>query len=63
MTFKPFKYTTPILTAPNSAYRAADRPGGSMTNIMGVSRYTNAAVQAIQARVDIANAEPWIKIG
>ena len=63
MTFKHFKYTTHILTAQNSAYRAADRPGGSMTNIMGVSRYTNAAVQAIQARVDIANAEPWIKIG
>ena len=63
MTFKHFKYTTHILTAQNSAYRAADRPGGSMTNIMGVSRYTNAAVQAIQARVDIANAEQWIKIG
>ena len=63
MTFKHFKYTTHILTAQNSAYRAADRPGGSMTNIMGVARYTNSAVQAIQSRVYIANAEPWIEIG
>lgn len=62
MTFKHYKYTTHILTAQNSAYRAADRPGGSMTNLMGVSRYTNAAVQAIQSRVDIANLEPWVKI-
>lgn len=62
-TFKHYKYTTHILTAQNSAYRAADRPGGSMTNIMGVSRYTNAAIQGIQARVDIANLEPWVKLG
>jgi hypothetical protein len=62
-TFKHYKYTTHILTAQNSAYRAADRPGGSMTNLMGVSRYTNAAVQGIQARMDIANLEPWVKIG
>lgn len=62
MTFKHYKYTTHILTAQNSAYRAADRPGGSMTNLMGVSRYVNAAVQGIQARVDIANLEPWVKI-
>jgi hypothetical protein len=33
------------------------------TNLMGVSRYTNAAVQGIQARMDIANLEPWVKIG
>ena len=62
-TFKHYKYTTHILTAQNSAYRAANRPGGSMTNLMGVSRYTNAAVQGIQARMDIANLEPWVKIG
>lgn len=30
---------------------------------MGVSRYTNAAVQGIQARMDIANLEPWVKLG
>jgi hypothetical protein len=34
-----------------------------MTNIMAVSRYTNAAVQGIQARMDIANLEPWVKLG
>lgn len=62
MTFKHYKYTTHILTAQNSAYRAADRPGGSMTNIMGVSRYTNAAVQGIQANMGFANLEPWVKI-
>lgn len=62
-TFKHYKYTTHILTAQNSAYRAANRPGGSMTNLMGVSRYVNAAVQGIQARMDIANLEPWVKLG
>lgn len=62
-TFKHYKYTTHILTAQNSAYRAANRPGGSMTNLMGVSRYVNAAVQGIQARMDIANLEPWVQIG
>ena len=30
MTFKHYKYTTHILTAQNSAYRAANRPGGSI---------------------------------
>ena len=29
---------------------------------MAVSRYTNAAVQGIQARMDIANLEPWVKL-
>ena len=63
MTFKHYKYTTHILTAQNSAYRAPNRPAGSYTNLLGVSRYTNAAVQGIQARMDIANLEPWVKIG
>ena len=62
MTFAHYKYTTHVLTAQNSAYRDPNRPGGSMTNLMGVSRYTNAAVQAIQARMNIANLEPWVKI-
>ena len=62
MTFKHYKYTTHILTAQNSAYRAADRPGGSMTNLMGVSRYTNTSVQAIQTEVDFMNLEPWVKL-
>ena len=62
MTFKHYKYTTHILTAQNSAYRAADRPGGSMTNLMGVSRYTNASVQAIQTELDFMNLEPWVKL-
>ena len=30
---------------------------------MGVSRYVNAAVQGIQARMDIANLEPWVQLG
>ena len=61
-TFKHYKYTTHILTAQNSAYRAPDLPGGSMTNLMGVSRYTNAAIQGIQAQLAIANAEQYIKL-
>lgn len=61
-TFKHYKYTTHILTAQNSAYRAPDLPGGSMTNLMGVSRYTNAAVQGIQAQLKFANAETYIEI-
>lgn len=61
-TFKHYKYTTHILTAQNSAYRSPDLPGGSMTNLMGVSRYTNACIQGIQGKLDLANAEPWIQI-
>lgn len=61
-TFKHYKYTTHILTAQNSAYRAPDLPGGSMTNLMGVSRYTNAAIQGIQAQLKFANAETYIEI-
>lgn len=61
-TFKHYKYTTHILTAQNSAYRAPDLPGGSMTNLMGVSRYTNAVVQGIQAQLKFANAEEYIEI-
>ena len=61
-TFKHYKYTTHILTAQNSAYRAPDLPGGSMTNLMGVSRYTNASIQAIQAQMSLANAEQYIHI-
>jgi hypothetical protein len=59
-TFKHYKYTTHILTANNSAYRAADRPGGSYTYLMGTSRYTNAAIQGIQGQVGIANAEMYL---
>ena len=61
-TFKHYKYTTHILTAQNSAYRAPDLPGGSMTNLMGVSRYTNAAVQGIQGQMKLANAEQYIQL-
>lgn len=63
MTFKHYKYTTHILTGQNSNYRAADMPGGSMTYLMGTSRYKNAAIQGIQSQVRIANAEQWIKLG
>lgn len=57
MTFKHFKYNTHILTAKDSAYKAPDLPGGSYTNLMGVSRYTDAAVQGIQGLVTFSNAE------
>jgi hypothetical protein len=62
-TFCHFKYTSHILTAQNSAYRPSteDYPGGSQTYLMGVSRYTNACVQGIQAEVSIANAEKYIR--
>ena len=59
-TFKHYKYTTHILTNQNSAYRSADLPGGSYTYLMGTSRYTNAAVQGIQAQMSITNAEQYI---
>lgn len=61
-TFKHYKYTTHILTAQNSAYRDPNKPGGSMTNLMGVSRYTNASIQGIQAQLGIVNAEPYINM-
>ena len=60
MTFKHYKYTTHILTQANSAYRAPDLPGGSMTNLMGVSRYTNAAIQAMQGKLKLAECEKYI---
>ena len=63
MTFKHYKYTSHILTAQNSAYRPSDLPGGSYTYLLGTSRYTNAAVQGIQAQVKIANAQQYIKLG
>ena len=59
-TFKHYKYTTHILTSQNSAYRASDLPGGSYTYLLGTSRYTNAAVQGIQAKIGIQNAEEYI---
>lgn len=59
-TFKHYKYTTHILTSQNSAYRSADLPGGSYTYLVGTSRYTNAAIQGIQANMKIANAEQYI---
>lgn len=55
MTFKHFKYSTHILTTQNSGYRAPDLPGGSMTNIMGVSRYESASIQGIQGYVTFTN--------
>ena len=61
-TFKHYKYTTHILTSQNSAYRDANLPGGSMTYILGTSRYTNAAIQGIQAQLKIANAEEYVTL-
>lgn len=61
-TFKHYKYTTHILTSQNSAYRSPNLPGGSYTYLMGTSRYTNAAVQGIQAQVKLSNLEKWVKL-
>lgn len=61
-TFKHYKYTTHILTSNNSAYRDASLPGGSQTYLVGTSRYTNAAIQGIQAQMKLANAEQYIQM-
>lgn len=61
-TFKHYKHTTHILTSNNSAYRDAEKPGGSMTYLVGTSRYTNAAIQGIQAQMKFANAEQYIEL-
>ena len=61
-TFKHYKYTTHILTSSNSAYRDSERPGGSQTYLVGTSRYTNAAIQGIQAQMKLANAEQYITL-
>lgn len=57
MTFKHYKFNTHILTAKDSAYKSPDRPGGSYTNLLGVSRYTDASVQGIQGLITFSNAE------
>jgi len=64
-TFKHYKYTTNILTSNDSAYHAnvnQGYPAGSMTYVVGTSRYTNASVQGIQAQVPIINAEQYITL-
>lgn len=58
-TFKHYKYTTHILTAQNSGYRDPDRPGGSMTYLMGTSRNTTATIQGIQGSMSFENT-PFI---
>jgi hypothetical protein len=58
-TFKHYKYTTHILTAQNSGYRSATRPGGSMTYLMGTTRNTTASIQGIQGSVSFQNT-PFI---
>lgn len=58
-TFKHYKYTTHILTAQNSGYRAANRPGGSMTYLMGTTRNTTASIQGIQGSISFENT-PFI---
>lgn len=63
-TFKHYKYTTHILTSNNSAYGPNKRrfPAGAYTYVIGNSRYTNAAIQGIQAQMKIANAEQYISL-
>lgn len=58
-TFKHYKYTTHILTAQNSGYRAPDRPGGSMTYLMGTTRNTTVSIQGIQGSMSFQNT-PFI---
>ena len=58
-TFKHYKYTTHILTAQNSGYRSATRPGGSMTYLMGTTRNTTASIQGIQGSISFENT-PFI---
>ena len=58
-TFKHYKYTSHILTAQNSGYRSADRPGGSYTYLMGTTRNVNAAIQGIQGAMFFENT-PFI---
>ena len=59
MTFKHWKFTSHVLTNKDSAYKAADRPGGSYSNIVGLSRYTSGSVQGIQGYLTFSNA-PFI---
>lgn len=59
-TFRHYKYTSHILTAQNSAYRSPELPGGSQTYLLGVSRYTNVAIQGIQGQLKFTNAEPYV---
>lgn len=63
-TFKHYKYTTHILTSNNSAYHADANqyPKGTMTYLVGNSRYTNASIQGIQGNMSIANAEQYISL-
>lgn len=61
-TFKHYKYTSHILTSQNSAYRSAELPAGSFSYLMATSRYTNAAIQGIQAQMKLANAEQYITL-
>lgn len=62
MTYKHWKYTTHILTNANSGYRDPNRPGGSYTNIVGVSRYTNADLQGIQGDLKLVNVDKYVKL-
>lgn len=55
MTFKHYKHSMNIMTSANSAYRSANRPGGSYTYIVGTSRYVSTAVQGIQGKMNFTN--------
>lgn len=56
-THKHYKYSSHILTTQNSGYKAADRPGGSMTNLMAVNRNTTVSIQGIQADLGFKNID------
>ena len=55
LTFKHYKYAVHILTQQNSGYRAADRPGGSFTYLMGTTRNKTIGIQEIQGSMSFKN--------
>ena len=52
ITFKRYKFSTDIVTSKDSGYKDPTRPGGSMTYVWGVSRYTDIGLQAVQGGID-----------
>ena len=54
-TFKHYKWTSHILTTQNSGYKDSSRPGGSMTNLMAVTRCKTVAIQGIQGKLKLLN--------
>lgn len=56
ITFKRYKFSTDIITSKDSAYKDPDVVGGTQTYVWGTSRYVDVQIQAIQAGLNIKNA-------